>query len=318
LEYIKISALGVFESVQMMYKRLIMDKLYEFIFENTYNISLPDIKEDVLKDVKEDIISLRNSYRSDFCVTGYDLDRQRNAYMISYFPHYISPAYNVSRRTLMPLLKGKLTNSSRIYISYFAGGPCPELVGTVMAFHDSGLDCRIDARILDFEKGWAAQSQTTLKLIQEYFPDVKVSLKTYSGCDIMLDCRLCSDCWDYCSNDLYKKTDIYFMQNCLNHINKQGDFIQNIKNKISYASPGAVFVFIDLNYRVVKDVMKSLIEGIKGSARVVDTNINGMLSLSECPEQMPQILKDKVFTGEKFLIPKIWTKYYYTVLLKEE
>lgn len=133
----------------------------------------------------------------------------------------------------------------------------------------------------------------------------------------MIDCKFCDSGWNYCSKELYKKTDIYFMQNCLNHIYEKGNFIENLKNKIKYSKPKAIFILIDLNYTNAKKILKELYSEIKNSVKILSTNIQSGLTLSYCPVNMPQLLKEKIFIGDEGLIPKKKTYYYYVVFMKD-
>ncbi|NLZ35185.1 hypothetical protein N3C_2398 [Clostridium sp. N3C] len=293
-----------------------MDKLYDFIFENTYNKTLEDLQDEEAAKIREDVVVLRKSYQDKVCVTNYNMDRLRRAYMICYFPYYLDPAYDLLKNSVIPLIKENIMSNNKVCLSYFAGGPCPELVGTLKAFRDSGINKKFEVRILDYEQGWKEQRKITQKVIKKYLPEVKLSLQTFSGCDLMLDCGFCNNCWEYCKNELYRKTDIYFMQNCLNHIYQKAEVVENIKNKISYAKSGAIFVIIDLKYDRVEEIMGKFIKDIEGAAKVVATNVGKEVASKYFNEVIPDLLKKKIFNGQDGLKAKKLTKYYYAVLIK--
>lgn len=294
-----------------------MDNLYEVIFEMVYGIKLSELTEKEAEKIKMDIIKLRKSYRSDFCDTSYDENDLRNAYMISYFPNYIYPAYEVVKSVVLPEIKKTMDINKKVHLNYFAAGPCPELLGTVKALRESNLGSNLKITILEYEKGWKEQREVMSNLLQKYPGNKKIKIDHIYGCDVTLRCKDCREAFNLCLNKMYKNGDIFFMENCLNHINDSQDFISNLKERISYLKKGAMFIIIDLNYDVVREVLKSLQDELKDIAEVVRSNVYQGKSLSRYTGSVPEQLKRLVFIGKQDLIAKVNTYYYYMVLCRK-
>lgn len=285
-----------------------MQGLYNYIFERVYNVPIENIDEAELNIIKEDIRSLRQSYRDDFCVTHYEKDRQRKAYMISYYPNYIFPVYDIIRKFILPN-----TNKEILNLSYFGAGPCPELVGTLMALKD--LCNNYEIYLFDYEEKWKEEFKITKEIIENYFKGIKSRFNSINGCDISLNCNTCFEREEYCRNEIFKRIDICFMQNVLNHLKDDTDFISSLKDKFKAFKKGAFLVIIDLNYDTSINLMKKIAIDFTDYGQVVATNINKGYENSRNPIELPKIFKEKIFSGNN-LMPKLNTRYYYLVLMR--
>jgi len=294
-----------------------MDNLYEIIFEKVYGTKLTELTDKEAEKIKEDIVKLRKSYKSDFCETSYDENDLRNAYMISYFPNYIYPAYEVVKNAVLPEIKKRIHGEEKVHLNYFAAGPCPELLGTVKALREGNLGSNLKITVLEYEKGWKEQRAVMSNLLQGYPGNKRVKIEHIYGCDLTMRCKDCKEAFNLCLNKMYKNGDMFFMENCLNHINDSEDFISNLKDRISYIKKGAMFIIIDLDYEVVRDILKSLPKEVEGIAKIVSTNVYRGRSHSRYTESIPQQLKRLIFTGEQNLIAKVNTYYYYMVLCRQ-
>lgn len=241
----------------------------ERIFQETYGFPSRALffaeKYEERNKIREAVVALRLSYEEDFCTTPYGEKEIRDAYMISYYPYYYLPAYNIMAQHVIPTLKasGFKPNNSPLNVMYLAGGPCPELFGTALAVSESNFCKEIRGHIFDVEQGWEEGEQITFKLCKDFAGvDTNVSLHTaYNVFDLdcseitpspdSYDCWSCSDKYDcekYFGALLFDEINVLFMQNYLSHVTDVEEFLKYLKGLASSAHHRMVFVFSDLKY----------------------------------------------------------------------
>lgn len=292
-----------------------MNNIYENIFEEVYGYSLEEIDEIKAKSIKENIITLRSSYRMDNPVTHYDKDGIRKAYMLCYYPNYSLPAYELMNNIIIPELQNN--NKKQLKLTFFAAGPAPEAYGALMSLNDISFHKKIQVHILDFEKQWENERKATSNLLRN-MDNLRISeIKHISGCDLTSECRRGCSNWINCENTVFYG-DILFMENCINHMREEDMFHEKLKSKISYMQSGAIFTIIDLDYPNVKKILKQLIVLCNDYVDVIATNIENSTSQSRLKVNIPDKMKKYIFTGEKDLIEKKNTRYYYLILKRKE
>lgn len=292
-----------------------MSNIYEMIFNNLYLYPIEELNENNSKDIRASILALRESYRNNTPVTAYDEKSIRKAYMLAYYQNYMKLSYEITKRHIVENL---INNSmiKRIKIVFFAAGPAPEASGVLKAFSEAGCSKRLEVSILDLEKGWEVERKVTSKLINN-MTNLKISsLNHLSGCDLTIDCKKACSNWTSCENNIFQ-ADLYFMENCINHMSKEVNFTERLKRKIEDLKTGALFTIIDLDYNNVKNVMKNLKFECVDTVDVISTNIDSEVSVSRLDIDIPKEIRKYIFDGSNGLIAKKNTNYYYIIMSRK-
>lgn len=285
-------------------------QLRKWIFEETYGYPIEQLSAQTAAEIQRDVISIRTSYQHDVCLKRYATEAERNAYMITYYPTYIAPI-----DALLRVCLGKeLLRKKELHLTYYAGGPCPELYGTLLALRSMGYRGRIEATIYDEQVGWEQQQALTKKLCEkEHLLWQGDDLHAVFGCDNGRDCKRCTGWVSYCRKES-AKTDIFCMQNYLSHIRSVEEILPEMRARIRRSKPGAYFIICDLNYGISRKVLRELVETCS-DADIVATNVYGAYEEKHCPYSLYGM--EKIFTGADNLKAKTRTRYYYLVLRKQ-
>ncbi len=315
-------------------------KLVEYLFKETYgqNVEIFLQNGEKCQILQNAVKNLRFSYKpsgEDSCDTGYNEEEIRKAYMIAYYPYYISAAYELIKEKWFPRIANR---GWKIKLDCLAGGPCPEIYGTVKALAESGKCKGVDVATYDLEKEWSPYQKITCKLCVESFStdnfnienwlfvnkfnisETADSLKNYSRYTSKGKTISLTERWN-------KQTDIFLLQNYLSHIEYTqqavNNFLEWLKNMADIMKSGAYFIIIDLNYDSTRAVLENL---TAGSDFLQSINLK---HISSCTFGEPlkithgntlKILREKIFIGNygdnSGLIPKKYTKYYYVILQK--
>lgn len=306
--------------------------LYQRVFEKTYGPS--DTMDGLLSfaetlRVREAVQSLRQSYQpqhaDEACVSRYHTEENRKAYMLAYYPYYVEPACRVVRDYVIPALQERQPFYPVLNLAFFAGGPCPELYGTLKALRGAQFHDRTAVTILDWERGWKSEQRISWQLCKE---DGLIHRgdegKLIYRCDNLLPCEQCMH-GRTCRQRIHEQADVYFLQNYLSHVEpaEQETFLSKMRATMEQAKPGAVFVIIDLQYAGSKAIMRELANRVQAEwdvpADIIGTNLfsGGAPAWSRCPYEMPAEVQAKIFRGDSGFLPKKWTRYYYLVLQKQ-
>ncbi len=284
-------------------------QLRKWIFEQTYGYPVEQLTAQSTAEIQQDIIGLRTAYQNDVCPKKYATEAERNAYMITYYLTYIKPVESIIDRNLDKALLQK----KELHLTFYAGGPCPELYGMLRALRGNGYEGRIATTIYD-EQEWTAQQNITRKLcwIEKLFR-AKDLMHIVSRCDNRRSCGQCDRWRLYCRQES-ARTDIFCMQNYLSHVRAAEEILPELRERIHRAKPGAVFLLVDLQYQTSRAVLRELASTCAGEAEVVATNIHGACERVCCTYGHDGL--EKIFTGEDNLTAKKWTNYYYLMLRK--
>ena len=313
-------------------ERMMEHNIFDRVFEKTYGPAV--MPYGCLSDaetirVREAVQSLRQSYQPQYaneaCVSRYHTEENRKAYMLAYYPYYVEPACRVVRDYVIPALQERQVFYPVLNLAFFAGGPCPEMYGTLKALRGAQLHDRTAITILDWECGWESEQQISWQLCQE---DGLVRCgdegRLIYCCDNLAPCEQCMH-GRTCRKRIHEQADVYFLQNYLSHVEpaEQETFLDKMRATVEQAKPGAVFVIIDLQYAGSKAIMRELANRVQAEwdvpAEVVGTNLftSGAPSWSRCPYEMPAEVQAKIFRGDSGFMPKKWTRYYDLVLQKQ-
>lgn len=141
--------------------------IFDRVFEKTYGPAI--MPYGCLSDaetirVREAVQSLRQSYQPQYadeaCVSRYHTEENRKAYMLAYYPYYVEPACRVVRDYVVPALQERQAFYPVLNLAFFAGGPCPEMYGTLKALRGAQLHEKTAVTILDWECGWNPSSRS--------------------------------------------------------------------------------------------------------------------------------------------------------------
>ena len=285
-------------------------ELTEKIFRQTYGFPSENLSGEELDKVRDAVIELRKSYASNVCTPLYHREEIRKAYMFAYYPYYIQPVYEVVTRILRFKKMSPALEHNPINITYLAGGPCPELYGTIKALKEIGLDNDIDAQIYDIEEGWRNLQNITLDLCKDCYGK-NISLKFFSGYDAL----------NVENQNLNLGTEnILFMQNYLSHVRDVDEFLESFKNIL--AQNISTIIILDLNYDATAFILDKICSSYfkrKNNLSTVEKHIPYEYSplVEEHPNPSAGIKKIFTYEIDGITYPKKYTKYYYAVLRKK-
>lgn len=300
-------------------------ELTERIFRQTYGFPSGNLKGDELDKVRDAVIELRSSYAANVCTPLYHREDIRKAYMFAYYPYYIQPVYNViseflktdwGQRSLeywgersIGYDNEDLGAVAPIELTYLAGGPCPELFGTVKALKDIGLDNDIYAEIYDIEEGWRNLQNITLDLCKDYYGK-NISLEFFSG----YDARKSEN------QELKQGQGILVIQNYLSHVRDEEKFMQSFESLLNSNRFGEIII-LDLNYSATDYIFDSICNEDflkKHSLRKILSHTPADGDPITATHEYPSSGIRKIFTAEidGISYPKKFTKYYYLALGK--
>ncbi len=286
--------------------------IYEEILYQVYGYKLDDLNEKNSKNIKECIVELRKSYRNDTPITKYSQDDIRKAYMLAYYPNYAKLAYDITSKYILKHIDLEVLGKA-LNIVFWGAGPAAEVYGFCKALDNLKLNKRVRISISDLEKQWKEQREITKKLLRN-LENIKASnFKDLSGCDLTYNCKNICFNWTSCEKTTFN-SDIYFMQNCINHMSSDIKLYHNLFKRIELMKKGALFVIIDLNYENVKDTVHKLIDKSSNIADLIEGNIEFAPNISRFNYEIPDNAKKYIFTSENFLYPKKNTNYYFVVL----
>ena len=277
-----------------------INKIYRSIIKDYLKIDDHNIKE--LSKYKESIKELRNSYKSNICKPIYGTDINRDSYMLAYFPYYSILTSEVIRK-----IKKYINKTEKLKVSIFGCGPSPEIVGI-----SNEINCkRINYNLFDYEAGWKKQLEFAKQYIRNNY-NSRATFCEISGCDLLAKCEDCDIAYSKCINEL-KSSDLFVMQNCLNHITNKEDFINKVKFMIDNAKCGAVFVFIDLNYNISNELFEEIVKQNDNTCIKIKEEYNQEFRISE---DINKGITENLFTGETDLVLKRKVKYRYLAMKK--
>ena len=299
------------------------EEFTEKIFQETYGKPSKAFyyKENyAIRDkIRESVMLLRKSYENSVCITPYNEEEIRKAYMIAYYPYYIAPIKKIVQEQIVP----KICNKEKIFIDCFAGGPCPEVYGTVKAISDFGKSQDIDIASYDLEKGWSNYKNITMNLCKELVNKLKwlfaynfdISAHVHALKHWRVGTKKLSERW---SNE----TDIFLLQNYLSHVSDEMQFMTWFTNLSQLMKIGSFFVCIDFKgYPLVEKILNML--GNEKFVANFNLSVNNKCipsrdAICEIRHDNPSYGIRKNIFDEKTdgLHKKNITKFYYVVLQK--
>lgn len=263
-------------------------------------LKMNEIKE--LEKYKSGIKELRNSYKSNVCTPLYQSQNNRDCYMLAYFPYYCILTNEVTKKV------DKYIEDDNLVVSIYGCGPAPEVLGVVNQLHRKN----IKFNLFDYEHGWENQRQFVKNYVRNKF-NVNAVFREISGCDLLAICEDCKEGKSKCKKYI-KATDVFIMQNCLNHITNKEDFQSKILSIIDKSKTGAIFMFIDLNYNISKDLINNILIDTRDKCELISQGNYERIRVQK--EDIPKDIKDYIFTGEEDLILKTSINYSHIIIRK--
>lgn len=289
-------------------------ELYERLVEEVYGEKVECLSEAKCRIIQEAIKDLRKSYQSNTPKTSYEREVLRKAYMLAYYPNYMEVAKIMTEL----ILKDRgVNNQKRLSLAYFAAGPGPEILGSVTRLMEHKVADHIQTFCLDIEEEWEDERIITQHLIEEKSGVKGYHIQNVAPCDLSWDCEEACMGWERCKVTLFKEVDIYFMNNCINHLGHSEETITLLQKKIECIKPGAYFVITDLKYGSVCTVLDELSKRLKQSGEIISQHIHGEPQVHVYSKGMPNVLEEKIFTGKDGLIKKKNTYYYYLIYKRD-
>lgn len=210
---------------------------------------------DVCAHLKPRFHELREAYHVGFVNVAYrDFDLAA-AYMLGYFPNYVK----MSSATLQQLA-GDLGSSPTCVV--VCGGPLPEMLGLLSVLH-APRALRVIAPDLHSDE-WRWAQELCADVCRSYVRDLHVQVQPVR-CDLLVPLTA-----EQLVN--YANVDIVIVQNCLNEIGNQEQFIANVLSISEGVKTGGYIVFADqANYDTCLPTMVAMREVLVGRGfQVVD------------------------------------------------
>ncbi len=262
------------------------------------------------EELQQEVRALRRAYRpawGDAVENCYGTDALRSAYMAAYYVHYILPV----KRVLSDFFTARPAFLRRpLRVRYLAGGPCPELVGTLMTLWESHGFLPQEVVVLDAEAGWRPYLEATTGLCRQLYREAP-PVRLHTGCDLQKSCGQCGACGD-CRRDTFETADLLVMQNYLSHVAEWDvdDFLAAMEARIRCLPRGAAVLVMDLNY----DQTRQVLQAMDSFAGLRTWKTNGYDAVPDtCRIGTPTDWCESIFTGAEGLIPRQRTRYYYGV-----
>jgi hypothetical protein len=179
-----------------------------------------------------------------------------DAYMLAYFPSYVTASYSVFGRGLLRDALIERAGCGQIHIVLIGGGPCPEVFGVLEVLAQSRRFRALRVTLLDLHAGaWKRAIAYNTDLIERIYPRVTV---TWDVLQRNLTVPLDSESLAACMN-----CDFVIAQNCGNELASERAFAENIKKVVDGAAQDVVLALADLHrYDAVSKIWRSLREVI--------------------------------------------------------
>jgi len=257
----------------------------------------------LFESFKPFIRCLRQKYKGEGVCVDYADKNFRRAYMLAYYPYYISPVCQTLTVCNYHELIGPKAD---LYTCCFGGGPLPELIG-IAKYVNSFLKemWMIDCTVFDLNKEWQEERELyTLHLAGHYY-DGLINLH-----DKIID--LWSE--ELPSPEEVANSDLVLFQNCFNDCPPQKYDVlkKNIATIWEKMLVNSTMIIIDLAYGSVVNLMReieAMINNLRGE-------IVKPVTFNDTPLEICTLLNGRLFDGSDGLIPKYHCNYWSLVMGK--
>ena len=275
-----------------------------------------ELFRDSLRQTQNYVRELRQAFKHCPSEADYSKDCIRAAYLLGYYPYYIEPIYHVLKKLPDDSVQAAF-NYSKVRACFLGGGAGPEILGWIAFLQERCANIEIaTAYIFDIHAhGWRTGQEITRYHLSTHYWDKELILVPYE-CDMLAEQVLDSP-WGERAITI---SNLFVMQNSLNeYIGNEATFLENFLSLFQMISPGSIFVLIDLNFLQIKNLMQSIEIAITehelGDAIV---HVEDQYTNIESNIALPDILQEELFTSADGLIPKKHTRFYSSLLIRNE
>lgn len=291
-----------------------------FTANNLTNVNAQQAFLETLKPIAK---NLWWAFRNFPVNINYQLQSIQEIYLLRYFPPYSRPIFEIL--SALHHNPGHLPfDSQKIVASFIACGPCPEIYGffdflmNVTAFRPNTID------INTFDINNRAWTYSRNIVFNDVIPSVCriqqppiIINQNNNQIDISQE-----NCFvPFASN--FQNSNLIVFQNCLNEISIENTHIviTNICNIVQSMSANAILLIIDLDsYENVLNLLTAItandiVNNLTINLRHTSTEVTS-LDITDIANNIPNIVKENLLTGENYLIPRKRVDYVYLVLKK--
>lgn len=261
------------------------------------------------------VTALRLAYANSPSNVDFSCHHIRAAYMLTYYPNYIEPLYEILRLLPMETMQS-VFGFDKLRGVFLGAGPAPEVLGWIAFLNDYIPQAKVAmAYLLDkYIHEWrTGQEITRYHLAPYYWPVGELIIRPLEFDFLKLDTLQ-----EAFVQRAIQISELLVMQNCLNdQLGNKGAILEMLKNIFAQTKPGALFILCDLNYQGAHEIMRELENHIiqMGMGQVLLPVKRNSKRYCACFD-LPDILRQNLLTGDerKFLIPRKYTDCYYTVI----
>lgn len=240
-----------------------------------------------LRTLVPSLHALRASYRSGLGTVEASYSRPvTEAYLLSYYPHYVGVTWHAIRFVRSALLQ----RGGAFRLCVFAAGPAPEPVALGRFLAETEASARqLDLSLFDSASAdWAWARDVSLERVLPIYWKGETTLRDVRDIDITGP-GVVAD-----ASEALAGADLVVFQNCLNELAaEQGQCRENAIDMIRALRSGAVLVMADvINYPTARTCMSSVAAAIDGRVNwLQDPGARLLLSPAVCPS----ILRENFF-----------------------
>jgi tetratricopeptide (TPR) repeat protein len=309
-----------------------MDNLYDVMlkavcdFMGFESIDSPNFHK-YLQDLQDSIKLLRQAYRNNAVSVDYTSANVQMAYLLGYYPHYVGMAYYIfqdihkiadnKQNDIDSLISQKLIKQNNILNAcFFAAGPAPESVAFCKYISEYLLNhekdkinvlgtLKLNTFDLDYDK-WAVSRHITREKVLPNYSDGKYKfLLEPHRLNLLQDNEL------EIYREIFEKSSLFFMQNCLNELAKNSSvFLTNFKYLINHAAEKSLLIVADLcEYDVVKELMHHRVSICEEHGWKTLRGSNASKIHLQQHQELPEIINKHLLNKASDLYPKINTKF---------
>lgn len=276
-----------------------------------------ELLRDSLRQTQSYVSGLREAYRHSPSRVDYSCPHNRAAYLLAYYPHYIEALYHIlcgaPQDVIVPFF-----SHEKLRACFFGAGPAPEALGWVAYLneHVPTTECAVAYLLDKHNTGWhKGQEITRYHLAPVYWPQGKLITVP-----LKFDFLNLPDAWDARVERAVQISNLFVMQNCLNdQLDMSDQLLQNFLWIFEKISLGSIFIVADLNFQNVLDLMVKIETAVdeNGLGVAIDSAASGIVKFRS-RIKVPSIICEELLTGEENLIPRQYTRFYSSILVRYE
>jgi hypothetical protein len=276
-----------------------------------------ELLRESLRQTQPYVKSLREAYRSSPSRVDYSCPHNRAAYLLAYYPHYIEALYHILCDSPQEIIM-RFFSRQKLRACFFGSGPAPEAIGWIAYLNEHVPAAeRAVAYLLDkHSSGWhKGQEITRYHLAPVYWPQGKLITVP-----LEFDFLDLPNSWDARVERAIQISDFFVMQNCLNdQLDLSDELLQNFLWIFQQIQSGSIFIIADLKFQNVLDLMVRIEKEVVSTELgvVVHSATQGIVEFQSQIEA-PSIIYEELLTGEDNLIPRRYTRFYSSILVRHE